>query len=443
MSASAFITIGALLLGGAVMLTLLVHRALSRGRATTTPTNDDRADRMRNLLLSRMSHDLRSPLNSVITLSQLLLEGSAGALMLEQRRYVEVIHRSGRGLLSLINDVLDLAAVEAGRVELDVGVVSLTKLIHAVSDANADAARAKAVPIKVTAPAATVVVMADGERVREVLNRLVEHAIAETQAGPVLLDGEVNPDGRHAIVRVQATGEGLATGSRDALAAAAESDFDRYLSDDSAAGHGPAALPLVVAARLADVMGLRIAVRTTSNDGVVFSMALPLGDASAVVEPAPSTAPEGATARASGSILLIEDDFAEQQRVGHMIETAGYDVTLAPSGEAGLALLRQNHFDAVVLDLVMPGMSGLDVLRAARADERLASLSFVVMSALYMTKSERQVLGPAVVDVVRKGDASQGELAIALGHAVDAARGGARLSDSHGHGNGDTGRHHP
>jgi signal transduction histidine kinase len=140
MSASAFITIGALLLGGAVMLTLLVHRALSRGRATTTPTNDDRADRMRNLLLSRMSHDLRSPLNSVITLSQLLLEGSAGALMLEQRRYVEVIHRSGRGLLSLINDVLDLAAVEAGRVELDVGVVSLTKLIHAVSDANADAA---------------------------------------------------------------------------------------------------------------------------------------------------------------------------------------------------------------------------------------------------------------------------------------------------------------
>jgi signal transduction histidine kinase/CheY-like chemotaxis protein len=443
MSASAFITVGALLLGGALMLTLLVHRAVSRGRAAATPVADDRADRMRNLLLSRMSHDLRSPLNSVITLSQLLLEGSAGALVLEQRRYVEVIHRSGRGLLSLINDVLDLAAVEAGRVELDVGAVSLAKLIHAVSDANADAARAKAVPIKVTAPPANVVVMADADRLREVLNRLVEHAIAETQAGPVVLDGEVDRDGRHAVVQVQATGEGLATGSRDALAAAAESDFDRYLSDDSAAGHGPAALPLVVAARLADVMGIRIAVRTTSNDGVVFSMALPIGDSTAVVEPAPSSAPEGATARASGSILLIEDDFAEQQRVGHMIETAGYDVTLAPSGEAGLALLRQNHFDAVVLDLVMPGMSGLDVLRATRGDERLASLSFVVMSALYMTKSERQVLGPAVTDVVRKGDASQGELAVALGHAVDATRGGgARLSHRHGNGNGDTGPHH-
>ena len=70
------------------------------------------------------------------------------------------------------------------------------------------------------------------------------------------------------------------------------------------------------------------------------------------------------------------------------------------------------------------------------------SLSFVVMSALYMTKSERQVLGPAVIDVVRKGDATQGELAIALGHAVDATRGGAQLSHRHGHGNGDSGRHH-
>jgi signal transduction histidine kinase/CheY-like chemotaxis protein len=439
MSASALITAGALLLGGALMLVLLVHRALSRGRATQPPANDDRADRMRNLLLSRMSHDLRSPLNSVITLSQLMLEGSAGPLVLEQRRYIEVIHRSGRGLLSLINDVLDLAAVEAGRVELDVVPVSLAKLIHAVNDANSEGARAKGVPIHVSGPPATVVVMADEDRVREVLNRLVEHAIAETQAGPVQLTAEVDRDGRHAAIQVQATGEALARGSRDALEAAAESDFDRYLSDDSAAGHGPAALPLVVAARLADVMGIRIAVRSTSNDGVVFAMALPLGDASAVVTEAPAAGPEGATARASGSILLIEDDFAEQQRVGHMIETCGYEVTLAPSGEAGLALLRQNHFDAVVLDLVMPGMSGLDVLRAARRDEHLAGLAFVVMSALYMTKSERQVLGPSVVEVVRKGDATQAEVALALGHAVDTARSGGPLGARLG--NDDSGRH--
>src|SRR5688572_10962288 len=281
MSASAFITLGALLLGGAVMLALLVHRAVSRARPATTPVADDHADRMRNLLLSRMSHDLRSPLNSVITLSQLLLEGSAGALMLEQRRYIEVIHRSGRGLLSLVNDVLDLAAVESGRVELDVGPVNLAKLIHAVSDANTDAARAKGVPIRITEPSPTVVVMADEDRLREVINRLVEHAIAETQAGAVLLAGDVDRDGRHVVVQVQATGESLSPSSRDALAAAAERDFDRYLSDDSAAGSGPAALPLVVAARLSDVMGIRIGVRTGANDGVVFSMALPIGDSSA------------------------------------------------------------------------------------------------------------------------------------------------------------------
>jgi CheY-like chemotaxis protein len=424
------------------MLALLVHRALIRGRSATAPPptsddRDDRADRMRNLLLSRMSHDLRSPLNSVITLSQLLLEGSAGALVLEQRRYVEVIHRSGRGLLSLINDVLDLAAVESGRVELDVVATNFAKLIRAVEEANTAAARAKGVLIRVAAPPADVFVMADEDRVREVLNRLVEHAIAETQTGPVLLTGEVDGDGRRATVRVQATGEDLSPASRGALAAS-EGDFDRYLSDDSAAGHGPAALPLVVAARLADVMGIHIGVSASASEGAVFTIALPLGDASAAAQE--SAAARDATAgRASGHILLIEDDFAEQQRVSQMIETCGYDVTLAPSGEAGLALMRQGHFDAIVLDLVMPGMSGLDVLRAARADERLSHLTFVVMSALFMTKNERQVLGPAVVDVVRKGDATQGELAIALGHAVDAARGGARPAQRHG--NGGSGRH--
>jgi signal transduction histidine kinase/CheY-like chemotaxis protein len=433
MSASALITVGALLLGGALMLALLVHRAvIARQKADAPPPapEENRADRMRNLLLSRMSHDLRSPLNSVITLSQLLLEGSAGALMGEQRRYIEVIHKSGRGLLSLVNDVLDLAAVESGRVELDVGAVSLAKLIHAVGEAYGPSARAKGVPLRVSAPAATAVVMADEDRVREVLNRLVEHAIAETQTGPVELTGEIDADERHAVVRVQANGEELSPGSRRALATGAN-DIGRYLTEDSEAGHGPASLPLVVAARLADVMGVRIAVHEIPGDGVSFVVTLPLGDANAA-QAAPAR-------RASGHILLIEDDFGEQQRVSQMIQTAGYEVTLAPSGEAGLALLRQNHFDAVVLDLVMPGMSGLDVLRATRADEHLAGLPFVVMSALFMTRSERQVLGPAVVDVVRKGDATQGELAIALDHAIAGARAGAGAT--HGQGNRDTGRH--
>src|SRR4029079_9872851 len=96
------------------------------------------------------------------------------------------------------------------------------------------------------------------------------------------------------------------------------------------------------------------------------------------------------------------------------IESAGYDVTRAASGEEGLALLRSQAFAAGVLDLIMPEMTGLDVLRAARTEERLADVRFIVLSAMYMTKNERQVLGPRVADVVRKGETMPSALTLAL-----------------------------
>ncbi|HSS38117.1 MAG TPA: response regulator, partial [Polyangia bacterium] len=121
---------------------------------------------------------------------------------------------------------------------------------------------------------------------------------------------------------------------------------------------------------------------------------------------------------AGARILLVDDDAAERSHVTTRLEEGGYAVTAAASGSEGLALLRDGQFEAVVLHLVMPGMSGLEVLRAARSDERLAALPFVVLSALYITRSERSVLGPAVASVVRKGDGTADELLRALDRAL-------------------------
>jgi CheY-like chemotaxis protein len=131
-----------------------------------------------------------------------------------------------------------------------------------------------------------------------------------------------------------------------------------------------------------------------------------------------STQAATATPRGSASVLLIEDDAIERQRIGSFIEAAGYDVTRAASGEEGLGLLRSRPFGVVVLDLIMPEMTGLDVLRAARTEERLADVRFIVLSAMYMTKTERQVLGPKVADVVRKGETMPRALTLALRRAV-------------------------
>jgi CheY-like chemotaxis protein len=141
-----------------------------------------------------------------------------------------------------------------------------------------------------------------------------------------------------------------------------------------------------------------------------------------------------ATPHAAGPVLLIEDDPIERQRIGSFIEAAGYDVTRAASGEEGLSLLRAQPFAAVVLDLVMPEMTGLDVLRAARTEERLADIRFIVLSAMYMTKNERDVLGPEVTDVVRKGETMPRALTFALHRAVKPTH--AELHAHHGDGGG-------
>ena len=143
------------------------------------------------------------------------------------------------------------------------------------------------------------------------------------------------------------------------------------------------------------------------------------------------------TTSADDAVLLIEDDPIERQRVGSFIEAAGYSVTRAASGEEGLALLRSQHFAVVVLDLVMPEMTGLDVLRAARTEDRLADVRFVVLSAMYMTSNERQVLGPKVTDVVRKGETMPRALTFALQRAVQSAH---EAEAHHHHGDGG-GRH--
>ena len=160
------------------------------------------------------------------------------------------------------------------------------------------------------------------------------------------------------------------------------------------------------------------------------------GDAGSRCRGPPRGATTSPTPHAAGPVLLIEDDPIERQRIGSFIEAAGYDVTRAASGEEGLSLLRAQPFAAVVLDLVMPEMTGLDVLRAARTEDRLADIRFIVLSAMYMTKNERDVLGPEVTDVVRKGETMPRALTFALHRAVKPTH--AELHAHHGDGGGHT-----
>ncbi len=250
------------------------------------------------------------------------------------------------------------------------------------------------------------------------MQRLVEHAIRETSNGYVEIEVARTAEGR-GLIRIHETSEPLSDSALEALSGQ-RGDLETFVAGEAGfAGQGPAALPLVLAARLANAIGVKIAVESSPVDGVTFALELPLSEAvTHATDASAQPSPELAAEANGGQVLLIEDDPFERQRVRELLQTAGYDITSAGSGDEGLELLRARRFDAVVLDLVMPGMSGLDVLRAARGDDHLAEVPFIVLSALYMTKSERAVLGPAVASVVRKGDATAAELARSLRQAI-------------------------
>ncbi len=419
---AATIAAAALLVGSAVIAVAIVRQAARRldvpvpqrdegDAARTTP---DRAPQPaaaaddRDALLLRMSHDLRAPLGSVVTLCQLLLDGDAGPLSIKQHQYVEVIRRGGQTVLALVDDMLDLIAIESGRSDLDRDATDLASLARQVTDATHATAREKGIPVQVSVPNRPLTGDVDGRRLRHVLARMVEHVVSATDHGYVEVVLEPTTQAGAAALTVRNTRDGLSEGARRALEAGLNLE-----APASAMHDGQPPLPLAVAARLARRIGCPITVRSGEDEGLALTVTIPLAAQGAVIAP-----PETTPVRTGARILVIDDDDAERSQVAKRLQESGYTVVGVGSGDEGLRLMRESPFDAVVLDLVMPGLSGLEVLRATRADSRLTHLPFIVLSAMYMTRTERAVLGPAVASVVRKGDVEGDELLRAVERAL-------------------------
>ena len=202
-SALAAIWIAALLPGTAVIVLVLVKRAAAShdqdqdqddGAPSAAPPSaahnggapsGDGSDLSHDLLLLRMSHDLRSPLGSLVTLCQLLVEGDAGPLSMKQRQYVEVIRRSGQSVLAMVDDILDLAAVESGRSDVEVGTFDLAALVRQVAESHEAAGREKGIALQASLPREPLPASADEQRLRHLLERMVEHVLSATEHGYV------------------------------------------------------------------------------------------------------------------------------------------------------------------------------------------------------------------------------------------------------------------
>ncbi len=352
----------------------LEAQVLERSRELTLARDEAQAaSRAKSELLSRMSHEFRTPMNAILGFSQ-LLEVDQG-LTPNARRFVTEILRAGKHLLDLINDVLDLAHVESGRMTLSPGPVDVSEFVPEVLTLMQPLANRRSITLDFRV-SERLVVVADRTRLKQVLVNLVSNAVKYNRSGGQVRVDAGAIDDQTVRLTVHDTGPGI----DPTLLPHLFEPFNRLGAEFGAVeGTG---IGLSICHRLVDLMGGAIGVDSRLGEGSEFWIDLPRSmDPMGPDKPPPAPA-EPAQPMSAASLLYIEDNPANLRLVEYVVaRQSGLRLISATTAEQGLALAREQHPDLILMDINLPGMDGYAALDALRADPHTRSIPVVAVTA--------------------------------------------------------------
>ncbi|MDP2007881.1 MAG: PAS-domain containing protein [Rubrivivax sp.] len=364
----------------------------------------ERANRAKSDFLSRMSHELRTPLNAVLGFAQLLQSDADDPLSATQQPRVHELMRGGRHLLSLINEVLDLARIEAGALQLQLGPVDLQPLVDDCLPLVQAMAEARGITLLLRAPPpGGCRVLADPTRLRQVLLNLLSNAIKYNRpAGRVELSWRADTDTGMVHIEVQDTGFGIAPAQQSRLFQAFER-LDADQTEVEGAGIG-----LALSKWLVDLMRGTIGLHSTPGQGSTFWVHLHCADTAAEAPgtlAATEVTPAGAAPAAARlhTVLYIEDNAVNQLLMeGMLAQRPGVRLLIAGLPETGLVMATQARPDLVLLDIQLPGIDGFEVLRRLRAQDSTRHIPVVAVSANAMQSDLDDARRAGFADYVTK-----------------------------------------
>ncbi len=350
------------------------------------------ANRLKSEFLANMSHELRTPLNAIIGFAELLHDGQVDPESPQHKEFLGDILTSGRHLLQLINDVLDLAKVEAGKLDFRPEKVDLAKLVNEVVAITRTTAANKRIAVQTEVDPKVDPVVLDPNRFKQVAYNYLSNALKFT------------PDSGRVTIRIrEESGDAFRLEVEDTGVGIEQADLGRIfvefqqLDGGASKRHQGTGLGLALTRRLVEAQGGTVGVKSTPGKGSTFYATLPRAAQAAEAPVLPRTSTK--QQRGVRTVLVVEHQERDREVLVAALNEAGFLAEIATTGAEAIARCRERSFDAVPIDLMLPDMSGLDLVGTLRGEPRMRTVPVIVVTVI---PDAKLVAGFAVNDVLRK-----------------------------------------